>query len=103
MLAFLVLHMFGLGSAIAASVVYGMWDLVLVNSLVFLVLVKMETVLCVKRYTVPLPVYADGTVGAAQPRETETVEPVELMQPIELATEPLEEPQLTTDFEVVAA
>lgn len=55
-MAFLVLHVLGLGAAIVVSVVYGAWDLVLVNSLVFLVLVRLEMVLVGKRYTIPMPV-----------------------------------------------
>lgn len=106
MLAFLVLHVVGLTSVIVVSMVYGMWDLVLVNSLVFLALIRLETVLCAKRYTVPLPVYADGTVGAAQPEAREEVPQMKQEQPEPSVSATLgeeREPQLTPDFEVVAA
>lgn len=77
MVLFLLLHVFGLGTVIVASVVYGMWDLALINGLVFLVLLRLEMVLCAKRYTVPLPVYADGTVGTAAVEEMPSTEPEE--------------------------
>ena len=63
MVLFLLLHYVGLGGVIVLSLVYRMLDLALINGLVFLMLVRLEMVLCAKRYTVPMPVWADGTVG----------------------------------------
>lgn len=104
MLAFLVLHVVGLLSVIAVSVVYGMWDLVIINSLVFLVLIRLEMVLCAKRYTVPLPVYADGTVGNVkveepEPKPVESVQPSAESQPEEVVPESM----IASDIGVAAA
>lgn len=64
-LAFLLLHVFGLGAVIIMSLRHGAWDLAVVNGLVFLMLARLERMLCAKRYTEPMPVYSDGRVGAA--------------------------------------
>ena len=58
----LVLHYLGLGSVIVAALSFGMWDLVLINGLVFLGLLWMEIVLCSKRYTVPMPIWINAPV-----------------------------------------
>ena len=63
MVVFLFLHFFGLGGVIVLSLIHRMYDLALINGLVFLMLLRLEIVLCAKRYTVPMPVWADGTVG----------------------------------------
>lgn len=65
MVVFLFLHFFGLGSVIVLSLIHRMFDLALINGLVFLMLLRLEIVLCAKRYTVPMPVWADGRVGEA--------------------------------------
>ena len=98
MVLFLLLHYVGLGAVIAASLVLRMWDLVSINGVVFLVLVRLERVLCRTRYTVPLPVYADGKLGVAaeqtvvepQAAETSVMEP-QAAEPVELlvGAEPL--------------
>lgn len=95
-MAFLVLYAVGLGTMIVVCVALGMWDLVVINSLVFLMLAKLEMVLCRARYTVPMPVYADGTVGAAP--ECVTVEPQAEKTSVEAP-----EPMITRDFGVTAA
>ena len=76
MVLFLLLHYVGLGGVIVASLIFGAWNLALVNSLVFLMLVKLEIVLAGKRYTVPMPVYADGRVGAVVVQEPQIEKPV---------------------------
>lgn len=98
-LAFLVLHVFGLGAVLIVSAVLGMWDLVIVNSLVFLVLVRLEMVLCAKRYTVPMPVYADGSIGNAPAEESVNKMPSAEPQPTEGL---LSESAITPEFVVAA-
>ena len=77
MFLFLLLHYIGLSGVTVVSIVLGMWDLSVINSLVFLMLVRLEMVLCAKRYTVPMPVYADGRVGAAALQEPQIEKPVQ--------------------------
>lgn len=89
MVLFMLLHGVGLGGAIIMSLLYGAWDLVVVNGLVFLVLLWLERGLVGKRYTVPLAVYTDGKVGTAaveepceavsQPKAEELVQPEEVV------------------------
>lgn len=94
-LAFLVLHVVGLGTMIVVCVALGMWDLAVINSLVFLMLVKLEMVLCRARYTAPMPVYADGTVGVA-------AYPSMVGEPSAVVEKPLPESAITPEFVVAA-
>ena len=103
MVVFLFLHFFGLGGVIVLSLIHRMFDLALINGLVFLMLLRLEMVLCAKRYTVPMPVWADGTVGEAMEEMPSMERPALEQYEMESAVDqPKEMQQTPTRTELVA-
>ena len=103
MVLFLLLHYVGLGGVIVLSLIHQMFDLALINGLVFLMLLRLEMVFCAKRYTVPMPVWADGRVGEAMEEIPSMERPVMAQHVMEPAVDhPKEMQQTPTTTKLVA-
>ena len=63
----------------------------MINALAFLVLIRLEMVLAGKRYTAPMPVYADGNVGTAQPREVVPEKPKKPREEVSVQSQIIED------------